>query len=554
MNILKPNYIIFFVLSFIIILVSTSLFAPKDSKKPAQSPLPTTENALPLSASESLPSDSLPSDSLPTFEIEQGKLITIKSPLYVGTVDTLGGRITKWELLKYNSSTQNGATPVDVLLKTIEFNNTKLIVDKVNVPSPIPFSYSGPAVVEFEYEKKEVVLVWKSGGLEIKKTYVFDPKSYFVEQTVEVTNQTGGPINELLLTESAATLKQKKEDEYSTKFVALENGSFEKEEETPEEAKEFDGIINWFGFAEKYFMAVVLPEVGGNTKIRLSPTQEPDVAKSLFGYGQTKTPNGVTSKKLSKLYLGPIDFEDLKETGQDLEKVVDFGWIGFIARPTLAALNIVNEWFHNYGIAIIVITVFIRLIFLPLTLKSMESMKAMQNKMQTLKPKIEALKEKFKDDKVKQNKELMQLYSSHGVNPLSSLGGCLPMLIQIPVFIALYEVLLYSIELRHSAFLWIDNLAEPENLFMLPLIDVPFRALPLIMGVSWFMSQKLTPTTAPGTDNNIQMKMMQYMPIIFTVMFWGLPSGLILYWTISNLLSIVQQLYVNHSMAKKRRA
>jgi len=168
----------------------------------------------------------------------------------------------------------------------------------------------------------------------------------------------------------------------------------------------------------------------------------------------------------------------------------------------------------------------------------------MQVKMQEIKPKIDALKEKYKDDKAKQNAELMKLYTSHGINPLSSLGGCLPLLIQLPVFIALYDVLLYSIDLRHSSFLWIKDLSSPENLFNIPGIGIPFRILPLAMGASWYASQKLTPTSAPGVDN-MQMKMMEFMPLIFTIMFWGLPSGLILYWTVSNILSIVQQLYVN---------
>jgi YidC/Oxa1 family membrane protein insertase len=229
---------------------------------------------------------------------------------------------------------------------------------------------------------------------------------------------------------------------------------------------------------------------------------------------------------------------------------MNFGWFDFLAKPVLSLLNYLNRYFHNYGISIIVITILIRLVFLPLTIKSMASMKKVQIKMQEIKPKIEALKEKYKDDKAMQNSELMKLYSAHGVNPLSSLGGCLPMLIQIPVFIALYEVLLNSIDLRHSHFLWIKDLSAPEMLFDIPVIGIPFRILPLAMGVSWFISQKMTPMTTPGSEQmELQMKMMQFMPIIFTVMFWSLPSGLVLYWTVSNILSIGQQLYVNRKVA-----
>jgi YidC/Oxa1 family membrane protein insertase len=213
---------------------------------------------------------------------------------------------------------------------------------------------------------------------------------------------------------------------------------------------------------------------------------------------------------------------------------------------------VLNGVLKNYGLAIIAITIIIRLVFLPLTIKSMASMKEMQVKMQALKPKMDALKEKYKDDKTKQNAELMKLYTSHGINPLSSLGGCLPLLIQLPVFIALYDVLLYSIELRHSSFLWINDLSEPEFLFNIPGIEIPFRILPLAMGLSWYASQKMTPTPTMGTENQLQMKMMEFMPLIFTVMFWGLPSGLILYWTVSNILSIAQQLYVNRRFVQAK--
>jgi len=170
--------------------------------------------------------------------------------------------------------------------------------------------------------------------------------------------------------------------------------------------------------------------------------------------------------------------------------------------------------------------------------------------MKEIQPKIKELKEKYKDDKQRQNQELMKLYSNQGVNPLSSLGGCLPLIIQIPVFIALYEVLLYSIELRHSSFLWINDLSSPEHLFDIPGVGVPFRILPLVMGGSWYLSQKLTPT-APTADP-MQAKIMEFMPIIFTVLFWGLPSGLILYWTVSNILSIFQQLYVNRDFERRK--
>jgi YidC/Oxa1 family membrane protein insertase len=269
--------------------------------------------------------------------------------------------------------------------------------------------------------------------------------------------------------------------------------------------------------------------------------------KVLYGYPGETVPAGKTSVKNWEVYLGPLEYDTVKAVGYNLQESINYGWVEFLAKPLLDFLKWLNSYFHNYGISIIVITVIMRLIFLPLTIKSMVSMKKMQVKMEKIKPKMDALKEKFKDDKAKQNSELMKLYSSNGINPLSSLGGCLPLLIQLPVFVALYDVFLHSIDLRHSSFLWINDLSEPEHLFDIPGIGIPFRILPLIMGVSWFISQKMTPMT-PSAGNEsmqMQMKMMQFMPIIFTVMFWGLPSGLILYWTVSNILSIGQQIYVN---------
>ncbi|MEM7008668.1 MAG: membrane protein insertase YidC, partial [Thermodesulfobacteriota bacterium] len=166
-------------------------------------------------------------------------------------------------------------------------------------------------------------------------------------------------------------------------------------------------------------------------------------------------------------------------------------------------------------------------------------------------PEMDAIKEKYKEDKTKQNTELMALYSKHGINPLSQLGGCMPLLIQFPVFIAIYDILRHSIDLRHSPFLWIQDLSEPDMLFMIPVIDIPFRLLPIIMGAAWFLSQKMTPmsTAMGGEQMQLQMKLMQYMPIFFVFLFWNLPSGLVLYWTVSNILSIAQQLYVNRKVA-----
>jgi YidC/Oxa1 family membrane protein insertase len=227
----------------------------------------------------------------------------------------------------------------------------------------------------------------------------------------------------------------------------------------------------------------------------------------------------------------------LEAAGNELAKSVDFGWFDVLAKPMLWLLNFFHQYSGNYGVAIILLTVLIKLVFWPITQKGMKSMKNMQK----LQPKIAKLKERCKDDPAKMNQEMMALYKTYKVNPV---GGCLPMLIQIPFFFALYQVLLAAIELRHAPFmLWINDLSAPDRLWIG--FDIPYLhgipVLTLLMGASMFFQQKMSPTTADPA----QARIMQFLPIVFTVMFINFASGLVLYWLINNLLSILQQYLIN---------
>ncbi len=237
--------------------------------------------------------------------------------------------------------------------------------------------------------------------------------------------------------------------------------------------------------------------------------------------------------------MGPKDVETLGKAGHDLARAVDFGWFTFLAKPLLLVLRWFYKYTHNYGIAIILLTVVIKIIFWPLTQKSYKSMQVMKK----IQPKIAQVREKYKDDREKLNQELMMLYRTYKVNPL---GGCLPMVLQIPVFFALYRMLYGALELRHKPFmLWINDLTAPDRLHIG--IDIPYLGgipvLTLLMGVSMFIQQKMTPS---GGDPR-QEKMMLLMPVIFTVFFINFPSGLVLYWLVNNVLSIVQQYWINRS-------
>ena len=560
---LTLNYVLFLVLSFFIIFGYSYFFGKTTKNEKSVTPPQTSENVQNTPAQVNQATTQAPVQSVSNvaenvnhydelLKEDNGTTITVNTPIYTGKIDTLGGRITEWRLKDYKATTAKDSPPVNIV------NGQKQIITKVNVkganvPYLIPFNYSGSKNIDLTDTNKGITLTYNDpNGFTLTKTIEFELENYLLNQSMAVTNRSGNAIDYGLGFEAFGKIEQKGRGDSSDELIVLVNNEIEKVTSLPKQTEQFAGQINWFGLNDKYFLVAVIPEIGGNSAINYSSLNSNQILNAKYFYPREIIKPGNTNTTKWKTYLGPKEPKNLDVVGYGLNEAINWGWLGILAEIALKFLKILNSVFHNYGLSIIAITVILRVLFLPLTLKSMRSMKLMQAKMQAIKPKVEALKEKYKDDKTKQNAELMKLYSSHGVNPLSSLGGCFPLLLQLPVFIALYDVLLYSIDLRQSSFLWINDLAEPEHLFNIPIFgeyELPFRILPLLMGVSWFISQKMTPQTAPGSESmELQMKMMQFMPIIFTVMFWSLPSGLILYWTVSNILSIFQQIYINRTV------
>ena len=294
------------------------------------------------------------------------------------------------------------------------------------------------------------------------------------------------------------------------------------------ESMEFNKNYAYAGFDEGFFAFIWMPESDSKPKLTILKTEKNIPVMRL------STDKGSIS---GKLYFGPKESKTLQSLNVKAEKIIDFGWFDIIAKPLILGLKFSNRFTHNYGIDIILLTILIKLIFYPLSVKSYRSMK----KMQELQPLIKKLKEKYPNDKQKLNQEMMDIYKTKGINPM---GGCLPMIIQIPVFFALYKGLSSAIELRHAPFMfWINDLSAPEDLFSFTVAGyvLPIRILPLIMGITQVIQQKMTPTSV----DPMQEKMMLFMPIVFTFMFWGFPSGLVLYWLINNVISIGQQYYIN---------
>lgn len=296
----------------------------------------------------------------------------------------------------------------------------------------------------------------------------------------------------------------------------------------------FDGPTEWIGLNGQYFFAGLISRAGeGAAAPRAWAVSRGHHAQAMLRLG------GQTNAASISVYTGPKDIDRLEAAGHGLRRALDLGWFTIVALPLLQFLRFLYRFTGNHGVDIIVLTVLIKLLFYPLTKKSFQSMKAMQK----LQPEMERIREAYKDKPDQMNQAVMEMYRKHKVNPL---GGCLPMFLQLPVFIGLYNALLNAVELRHAPFVgWIQDLSAPDRLgdFQLPFVTgAGIPVLTLIMGASMIVQQKMTPTT---TADPMQQRMMMLMPVIFTFMFINFPAGLTLYWLVNNILTIGQQYLIN---------
>ncbi len=478
----------------------------------------------------------MPGAEMPAVSAEipiEEKDIHIENDLYSAVFTTKGGTIKKWDLKNYKGKGQEPVSlvrpdapmpPLSIVLK----GQPEDFLSKANYSADkdsISFdSTTGSDTLTFFY--------YDPSGLSVKKIFTFHRDNYKVDLATEVKGAESykialgsgfGVFDEEGAWVHIGPLLLRDTDKIDIDRTNIEGiGFFGKftGRKSRDEIK-YSGNIRWIAQEDKYFTSALASVTKNNDAVIRSWPKDRD--------GKTKGAEiayEVTGEKGDfLLYAGPKKDEILKTYGLGLEHIIDFGFFSPIARPIFWLLKLFYRILGNYGWAIVLVTAAIRIPFIPIINQGQKSMK----KLQTVQPHMAAIKEKYKNDPQRLQKETMELYKKHKVNPV---GGCLPMLIQIPVFFALYKILLSAIEIRNAPFmLWIHDLS----------IKDPYYVLPILMGITMVVQQKMTPS---GMDPK-QAKIMMLMPVFFTFMFLTFPAGLVLYWLVSNTLGIIQQYYIN---------
>lgn len=535
-------------LSFLVFLVWSLVYSPKPTEKPIdKQSMPEKDQRQPF-----LKERAMPSAPKRDFVLEAGRDsedIRIETELYTAIFSGSGPAIKSFKLKKYLSRLEKGSPLRELIhIKNKDGHGFNLGFSGQNIPNINWAAYNvsrRDINIRPGDQPKELIYEWKSPqGIEIQTRFLFYADEYKIDLSVIINNKSEHLLDDNLLLNLAHFPQETKKSYGAFEGMALLLGNKLKEVKVKKlKDQVFSGQIPWMAYEEPYFMAAIINEK--SEKAAVKSTILPD-GEIRISYISPSLNLGQAEKIIEKfiLYLGPRDLYILKALNKKLEKAINFGWFDIIAKPLLVTLRFFNKYLANYGLSIILLTIIIKILFWPLTHKSYQSMKEMRK----LQPMMAKIREKYKGNKQEMQKQLMGLYKTYKINPM---GGCLPMIVQIPVFFALFRVLPNSIELRHAPFiLWIKDLSAPDRLFSFP-FQIPFMAPPygipvltLIMGASMFLQQKMTPT--PGDP--AQAKMMMLLPIVFTFMFINFPSGLVLYWLVNNILSIAQQYRINRQV------
>jgi len=553
---MEKRTILAFALSFLVLILWSFLFNPNKDQISKKDEIPETvaPTAVPRSPETAIEAPAAISKGPDITKIKPApaaheKEVVVDTPLYRAVFTNAGPTIKSFKLKKYRESIEPDSPLVELI--NIQQDTSKFLVVSFD---GAPAGQLEKTIYQVEHQnirlesdsspKNLVFHASTATGVTTRQTYRFYPDQYRIDLHIDVVNQSDESITGAFVTDMKALPPEGKKSYYSYVGLALllDDKLEEVKIKKPSEPKDLAGRIDWMAYEDDFFISAILPDQPSKAsfKGRLLPSgilEGTHIPPAISLRPSEQVSSGYT------LYLGPRELGTLKQLGKNLERAVTFGWTDIIAKPLLYLLRFFNQYIHNYGVSIILLTILIKILFWPLTHKSYKSMKEMQK----LQPRMAKMREKYKNNKAQLNKEMMALYKTYKVNPM---GGCLPMIIQLPVFFALFRILGSAIELRQAPFmLWINDLSAPDRLFNFP-FSIPFMSPPygipvltLLMGASMFLQQKMTPT--PGDPT--QAKIMMFLPLIFTFMFINFPSGLVLYWLVNNILSIGQQYRIHKS-------
>jgi YidC/Oxa1 family membrane protein insertase len=525
---------------------SSAVGAEAPAAGPAEpgAPLPTEEKLPQLEAPAEL--GAAPAAAPPPPAVESRRVVH-ETPLLRVELDTRGAAIRRWELRQFHAGPSGGYEPIVVTTGVAPFDGhlaTPFEELGLGDLSQAVFELAELGAGRFEFSLTR-------NGVKIVKSYAFRPDSYLLDLRVRVENGSAANLAPFFATSWPAAHRPG-QDFVEQALAALHEGSVEavalRSLGVPgffgggERELRFPRQVDWAGMRTTYFLGALLPDDPNQASARFVATRPGEAGVAQIYFDAVTIPPGQAVERGYRVYGGPKDPEHLEAVGGGLVLAVDLGWswLAPLTRFFLWLLKVLYSFVPNYGVAIILLTVLVRLVTTPLTNRQMRSME----RMRALTPKLQELRAKHADDRQKQSEEMMRLYRQEGVNPL---GGCFPMLLQLPVFIGLFYALRSSIELRQAPFVgWIHDLSAPETLFMVPGLGLPVRLLPLLMGASMVVQQKITPMQQ--MDPAQQRMMIVMMPVMMTAVSYTFPSGLVLYWMVSNVLAIAHQLWIGRGL------
>jgi len=552
----QARLIIALALSFLVILVWQFFFIDRDAaRKPAEKTAQeqVTESARPQAPAPEPVAPStgeIVADTPPPAPAAgDAKTITVDTPLYRVTISGKGAAFTSFVLKEYRESASEDAPLQELIRQTPPLSSITTTFAGNSVAGLDNALYTADVdsgQMDVNTAPKEVVFSTTSAdGVTVEKKYRFSPDSYVIGLDVTVTNRSSRAIlDSLVLNLNTDAPAKKRVYGFVGPSVMIDKTVEEIPVKELDEKNSFTGAVKWVSVQDRYFISSVMPQQAQQADVKLALVGA-NVLQCRYVPPQQNLGQGTRYTYSYDVFYGPKSTRLLDTIGHDLKKSVNFGWFDFLARPCLWIMNIIHSVIPNYGVAIIILTVLIKAVLWPLGTKSYKSMAEMKK----IQPLMQEIRQKYKDDKKRQQEEMMALYRAYKVNPV---GGCLPMIVQLPVFFALYRMLYAAIELRHAPFFgWINDLSAPDRLFSfdfaIPFMEPPYGipVLTIIMGATMLLQQKMS----PPMGDPAQAKLMMLMPIVFTFIFINFSSGLVLYWLVNNVLSIGQQYYIQKKFA-----